>query len=63
MRSHQRGDGPPIPRRVTRARPDLSPTKAPAIAADAALWPDWVRLPIQDLGFVFPGLRRPMGGN
>lgn len=31
--------------------PNLSPTRAPSVAADAALWPDWTKLRVEVLPY------------
>lgn len=49
-----RGDNPSLPARPPRRTryPDLSPTRAPTIAADLALWPAWTDRPIDRLGLI-----------
>lgn len=42
--------------------PNLSPTRAPSVDADARLWPAWTRVPLERLGFVFPIVQAPAGG-
>ena len=37
------------PRRVRY--PNLSPTRAPAVAADAALWPHWTKLRVEEIDY------------
>jgi hypothetical protein len=55
-RSPSRGESYPAPARKHKQPrrehyPNLSPTRAPAVAADMALWPLWAHFSVEDLNY------------
>ena len=45
---------------------NLSPTRAPEVAADRAFWPSWCHLPIEKIGYILlddNGYPLSQGGN